>query len=46
VRNGNVAAMVEMRCETDFVAKSEEFVSLVDEIAHGSVPKEPSRLAV
>jgi len=33
VRNKNVAAMVEMRCETDFVAKSEEFVSLVDEIA-------------
>ncbi len=33
VRNGNVAAMVELRCETDFVAKSEEFVSLVDEIA-------------
>ena len=33
VRNGSVAAMVEMRCETDFVAKSDEFVSLVDEIA-------------
>ena len=33
VRDGNVAAIVEMRCETDFVAKSEEFVSLVDEIA-------------
>jgi elongation factor Ts len=33
VRDGNVAAMVELRCETDFVAKSEEFVSLVDEIA-------------
>jgi translation elongation factor EF-Ts len=33
VRNGNVAAMVEMRCETDFVAKSDEFVTLVDEIA-------------
>ncbi|MEO9180829.1 MAG: translation elongation factor Ts [Acidimicrobiales bacterium] len=33
VRNGNVAAMVEMRCETDFVAKSDEFVSMVDEIA-------------
>jgi elongation factor Ts len=33
VRNGNVAAIVEMRCETDFVAKSEEFVSLVDEMA-------------
>ena len=25
VRNGNVAAIVEMRCETDFVAKSEQF---------------------
>ena len=33
VRNGDAAAIVEMRCETDFVAKSEEFVSLVDEIA-------------
>jgi len=33
VRDDNVAAIVEMRCETDFVAKSEEFVSLVDEIA-------------
>ena len=33
MRNGNVAAIVEMRCETDFVAKSEQFVSIVDEIA-------------
>jgi elongation factor Ts len=33
VRNGKVAAMVELRCETDFVAKSEEFTALVDEIA-------------
>ena len=33
VRDGNVAAIVELRCETDFVAKSEEFVSLTDEIA-------------
>ena len=33
VRNGAVAAIVELRCETDFVAKSEEFVSLADEIA-------------
>lgn len=33
VRDGSVAAIVEMRCETDFVAKSEDFVSLVDEIA-------------
>ena len=27
VRDANVAAIVELRCETDFVAKSEEFVS-------------------
>ena len=33
VRDGNVAAIVELRCETDFVAKSEDFVSLADEIA-------------
>ena len=33
VRDGNVAAIVELRCETDFVAKSEEFVTLADEIA-------------
>jgi len=33
VRDGNVAAIAELRCETDFVAKSEDFVSLVDEIA-------------
>ncbi|MGH9019748.1 MAG: translation elongation factor Ts, partial [Acidimicrobiales bacterium] len=33
VRDGSAAAIVELRCETDFVAKSEEFVSLADEIA-------------
>jgi elongation factor Ts len=33
VRDGDVAAIAELRCETDFVAKSEDFVSLVDEIA-------------
>jgi len=33
VRDGNAAALVELRCETDFVAKSPDFVSLVDEIA-------------
>lgn len=33
VRSGSVAAIVELRCETDFVAKSDEFVSLVDELA-------------
>ena len=33
VRDGKRAAIVELRCETDFVAKSEEFVSLVDAMA-------------
>jgi elongation factor Ts len=33
VRDGNVAAIVELRSETDFVAKSQEFVALADEIA-------------
>jgi elongation factor Ts len=33
VRDGSVAALVELRCETDFVAKAPEFVALVDEIA-------------
>ncbi len=33
VRQGSTAAIVELRCETDFVAKAPEFVSLVDELA-------------
>lgn len=33
VRQGKTAAIVELRCETDFVAKAPEFVSLVDELA-------------
>ena len=33
VRQGSSAAIVELRSETDFVAKSPEFVSLVDELA-------------
>jgi elongation factor Ts len=33
VRQDNVAAIVELRCETDFVAKSPEFVSMADELA-------------
>jgi elongation factor Ts len=32
-RADNAAAVVELRCETDFVAKSEEFVALADELA-------------
>ena len=33
VRSGDAAAVVELRCETDFVAKSDEFVALTDELA-------------
>lgn len=33
VRQGSAAAIVELRCETDFVAKSPEFVSVVDDLA-------------
>jgi elongation factor Ts len=33
VRDGSVAVLVELRCETDFVAKAPDFVSLADEIA-------------
>jgi len=33
VRADGVAAVVELRCETDFVAKADEFVALADEIA-------------
>src|SRR5256885_7132124 len=32
-RDGNVAAMVELKSETDFVAKSPDFVNLADELA-------------
>jgi elongation factor Ts len=32
-QEGNVAAIVEVKCETDFVAKSDQFTSLVQEIA-------------
>lgn len=39
VRVGSVAAMVELRCETDFVAKAPEFVSLADELAELVVAK-------
>ena len=32
-RSGDAAAVVELRCETDFVAKADEFVALTDELA-------------
>jgi elongation factor Ts len=32
-RSGDAGAVVELRCETDFVAKADEFVALADELA-------------
>ncbi len=32
-RSGDVAAVVELRCETDFVAKAAKFVALADDLA-------------
>lgn len=32
-RLGNVAALVQLRCETDFVAKSDDFVNLANDLA-------------
>jgi elongation factor Ts len=32
-RSGDVAAVVELRCETDFVAKADKFVSLANDLA-------------
>ncbi len=32
-RSGNAAAIVQLKCETDFVAKQEQFVNLVNELA-------------
>ena len=31
--DGNVAALVELKCETDFVAKSDDFIATVQELA-------------
>jgi len=38
-REANVAALVALRCETDFVAKSPDFVALADELAYLVVAK-------
>jgi elongation factor Ts len=37
----DVAALVELKCETDFVAKSDSFVKLVNELAEAVVAKGP-----
>lgn len=38
-RNGNIAALVQLRSETDFVAKSPDFVNLANDIAQLVVDK-------
>ena len=38
-KDGNAAAIVELKSETDFVAKSDEFVSLADELARLAATK-------
>jgi elongation factor Ts len=42
---GSAAAIVELRCETDFVAKADSFVSLVDELAQLVAAKGEDALA-
>jgi elongation factor Ts len=44
-REGNVAALVALRCETDFVAKSPEFTALADELAALVVAKGEAAVA-
>lgn len=39
-----IAAMVELRCETDFVAKNEEFIKLANDIAFQVVAMNPTSL--
>ncbi|UFJ42155.1 translation elongation factor Ts [Brevibacillus humidisoli] len=40
--SGNAAAIVEVNCETDFVAKNPEFQSLVQEVAEHVVTQRPA----
>jgi elongation factor Ts len=43
--SGRNAAIVELRCETDFVAKAESFVNLTDELAQLVAEKGPQAVA-
>lgn len=40
--NGKLAAMVEINCETDFVARNEEFVEFVETLASGVLEHNPA----
>lgn len=43
---GNIGALVEINCETDFVAKNEDFKALVQTIARAVVENNPADLEV
>ncbi|MCD8178817.1 MAG: translation elongation factor Ts [Tannerellaceae bacterium] len=40
--NGNFAAIVALKCETDFVAKNEQFVALTQDILNVALDKQPA----
>lgn len=40
--NGNEAVVLEINCETDFVAKADPFVNLVKEVAQAALTNKPS----
>ncbi len=43
-RNGNSAVLVEVNCETDFVARSDEFQAFARELAKSALRKSPDTL--
>jgi elongation factor Ts len=43
-RSGNSAALVEVNCETDFVARSEEFQAFAQELARAALASSPETL--
>ena len=45
VDNGDFAAVVALKCETDFVAKNEEFIGLTQSILDVAVSKKPATLS-
>lgn len=42
--DGKSAAMVEINCETDFVAKNEEFVAFADQVAQSVLASDPANI--
>ncbi len=44
VANGNDALIVEVNCETDFVAKGDKFKKLVDDITNTLISKKPANV--